>query len=194
MTSRPTVEKTTDSVVARIETLFRDKGHSPYEGGESVSQLAHGLQAAACGTRAGAAPGLIAAALLHDIGHLLDPVGEGAAVMGYDARHEDGGADHLAQWFGPEVTEPIRLHVAAKRYLCATKDGYFARLSPASVRSLALQGGPMSPEEVAAFEALPHYKDAVRLRVWDEEAKVVGLAVPEFAAYRDMLTDLVISG
>ena len=187
MTSRPTA----DSIVERIEALYREKGHSPYEGGESVSQLAHGLQAAACGRRAGAAPGLIAAALLHDIGHLLDAVGEAAAVMGYDARHEDGGADHLALWFGPEVTEPVRLHVAAKRYLCTTKEGYFARLSPASVRSLALQGGPMSATEVAAFEALDHWRDAVRLRVWDEEAKVVGLEVPAFADYRDLLAGLV---
>ncbi|MDD3445892.1 MAG: metal-dependent phosphohydrolase [Zavarzinia sp.] len=191
MTSRPTADSSAESIVARIESLYRDKGHSPYEGGESVSQMAHGLQAAACGTRAGAAPGLVAAALLHDIGHLLDPVGEGAAVAGYDARHEDGGADHLTQWFGPEVTEPIRLHVAAKRYLCATKPGYFERLSPASVRSLALQGGPMSAEEVAAFEARPHFRDAVRLRVWDEEAKVIDLAVPAFETYRDMLSGLV---
>ncbi len=179
------------SVVAEIESLYAAKGAQPYEGGESVSQLAHGLQAAACAARAKADPALVAAALLHDVGHLLDDIGEGAAVMGYDARHEDGGADHLSRWFGPAVTDPVRLHVAAKRYLCATKPGYFERLSPASVRSLALQGGPMSAAEVAEFEANTHWRDAVRLRVWDEEAKIVGLEVPDFAAYRALLTGLV---
>jgi len=186
MTSRQPLE-----IVSQIETLYAQRGAAPYEGGESVSQLAHGLQAAACAARAGATPGLVAAALLHDIGHLVDPKGEAAALEGYDARHEDGGADHLAPWFGDEVTEPIRLHVAAKRYLCATKAGYFERLSPASVRSLALQGGPMPAAEVAAFEAGPFWREAVRLRVWDEEAKIVGLEVPAFAHYRDLLAGLV---
>lgn len=190
MTSR----KSTSPIVETIADLYAAKGAQPYEGGELVSQLAHGLQAAACAERAKATPGLVAAALLHDIGHLLDPVGEGAAVAGYDAHHEDGGADHLARYFGPEVTEPIRLHVAAKRYLCATKPEYFDRLSPASVRSLALQGGPMSAAEVAAFEANDHWRDAVRLRVWDEEAKIVGLDVPDFDHYRPILEDLVQSG
>lgn len=186
MTSRQASE-----IIAGIETLYAQHGATPYEGGESVSQLAHGLQAAACAARAGAQPGLVGAALLHDIGHLIDGKGEQAAVEGYDARHEDGGADHLARWFGDEVTQPIRLHVAAKRYLCATKAGYFDRLSPASVRSLALQGGPMSPAEVASFEAGDFWRDAVRLRVWDEEAKIVGLDVPGFGHYRDLLEGLV---
>lgn len=186
MTSRQPSE-----IFAQIEALYARRGAVPYEGGESVSQLEHGLQAAACAVRAGAAPGLVAAALLHDIGHLIDEKGERAALEGYDARHEDGGANHLGAWFGAEVTEPIRLHVSAKRYLCATKAGYFERLSPASVRSLGLQGGPMSPEEVAGFEAGPFWRDAVRLRVWDEEAKVVGLAVPGFAHYRDLVAGLV---
>lgn len=189
MTSRKPVTEIVDT----IARLYAERGAVPYEGGESVSQLAHGLQAAACAERAGAAPGLVAAALLHDIGHLLDPKGEGAAVEGYDARHEDGGADHLARYFGAEVADPVRLHVAAKRYLCATRPGYFERLSPASVRSLALQGGPMSAAEVAAFDALPHGRDALRLRVWDEEAKVVGLEVPGFDHYRLLLESLVTS-
>jgi len=87
------------------------------------------------------------------------------------------------QWFGPEVTEPVRLHVAAKRYLCATEADYFAKLSRDSVLSLALQGGPMSPEEVAAFAALPHADAAVQLRRFDEQAKVKGLETPAVAHF-----------
>jgi gamma-butyrobetaine dioxygenase len=93
----------------------------------------------------------------------------------------------LARWFGPEVTEPVRLHVAAKRYLCAVEPGYLAALSPASVHSLGLQGGPMTDAEARAFESNPYYRDAVRLRRWDDEAKVVGLAVPGIEHYRDRL-------
>jgi gamma-butyrobetaine dioxygenase len=89
------------------------------------------------------------------------------------------------------VTEPVRLHVAAKRYLCATKGGYFERLSPGSVRSLELQGGPMREAECEAFRAGPYYRDAVRLRAWDEAAKVPGVLTPGLAHYRPRLAALL---
>ncbi len=121
---------------------------------------------------------LIAAALLDDIGHLLHDLGDNPAKHGVDDKHEELGQAWLQNWFGPEVTEPVRLHVAAKRYLCATYADYFAELSLDSVLSLSLQGGPMSADEVSAFRALPHSEDAVRLRRFDEGAKVTGLATP----------------
>jgi len=128
----------------------------------------------------------VVAGLLHDVGHLLPGTG-GEAAAGVDTRHEEIGTDWLAEYFGPEVTTPIRLHVAAKRYLCATDSAYLRRLSPASLESLQLQGGPMSPAEVSAFERLPEWDHAVLLRSWDDEAKIPGLEVPPLAAYRSRL-------
>ena len=125
---------------------------------------------------------LVAAALLHDIGHLREET---------DARHGEAGAQWLSQWFGEAVTEPVRLHVAAKRYLCAIEPGYFGLLSAESVRTLALQGGPMTAGEAAAFEALPHARDAVAVRRWDDEAKDPAVAPPEFSHFAALLGALV---
>jgi predicted HD phosphohydrolase len=108
-----------------------------------------------------------------------------------DARHGSGGAQWLSQWFGPAVTEPVRLHVAAKRYLCAAEPGYFDLLSPESVRTLALQGGPMTPDQVTAFEALPYARDAVAVRRWDDQAKDPAVVPPEFAHFGPLLEALV---
>ena len=123
---------------------------------ESVTELDHALQAAALAEAEGAPAELVAAALLHDVGHLV--VGDLVPLdrpLDGDAHHEAVGARHLRRWFGPAVTDPVALHVAAKRYLCAVDAGYHAGLSPSSVRSLEAQGGPMSPAEAAAFEANP---------------------------------------
>jgi [1-hydroxy-2-(trimethylamino)ethyl]phosphonate dioxygenase len=140
-----------------------------------VSMTEHGLQAAHF-ARAEAAPeALVLAALLHDVGHLVEPVPDELADWTSDARHEELGARWLARRFPREVSEPVRLHVPAKRYLCATDAAYSARLSPASVHTLALQGGPMSAAEVARFQAEPFGSDAVRLRRWDDQGKVAGL-------------------
>src|SRR5207248_2631275 len=135
---------------------------------------------------AGAPAPLVAAALLHDVGHLRhEPQGGLGGIRvssprdSTDARHGTAGAQWLSRWFGPAVTEPVRLHVAAKRYLCATEPGYFGLLSPESVRTLALQGGPMMPEQVTAFEALPCARDAVAVRRWDDEAKDSALTAVE---------------
>jgi gamma-butyrobetaine dioxygenase len=125
----------------------------------------------------------VAAALLHDIGHLLGEAEE--------ERHGEAGARWLSQWFGEAVTEPVRLHVPAKRYLCATEPGYLGLLSAESVRTLSLQGGPMTAGEAAAFEALPHAADAVAVRRWDDEAKDPAVTPPEFAHFAALLGALV---
>jgi predicted HD phosphohydrolase len=133
------------------------------------------------------------AALLHDVGHLLDGQDEDLAERGLDGRHEEAGCAWLAHHFGPEVTEPVRLHVAAKRYLCSMDPSYLEGLSPASRLSLSLQGGPMGDQERAEFERNPCWQDAVRVRYWDDTAKVPGLNVPGLEHYRDHLLKLVIS-
>jgi phosphonate degradation associated HDIG domain protein len=163
--------------IALITTLMDGKGLRQY-GLTHINQRAHALQAATLAEAAGYDAALITAALLHDIGHMIHDLGEVPAAEGIDDRHEERGHAFLRQYFGPEVTEPVRLHVAAKRYLCATEPGYARRLSPDSVRSLALQGGPMSADEAAAFDALPHARAAVQLRRFDEAAKVKGLKTP----------------
>lgn len=168
--------------VASIAALLEEKGSRRY-GLASVSQLQHALQAALLAEQSGGDAALITAALLHDIGHMVHALGEDPAADGIDDRHEELGRAYLAALFGPEVTEPVRLHVAAKRYLCGTEADYSARLSPDSVRSLALQGGPMSADEAAAFDARPHAEAAVRLRRFDEAAKVERLPTPDVAHF-----------
>jgi phosphonate degradation associated HDIG domain protein len=181
---------TPEAVVDRIAALFAGEGGAEYLG-EPVTQAGHMLQAAALAERDGAAPSLVAAALLHDVGHFTGAVHGRELMAGHDNRHSHQGADWLAAWFGPEVTEPVRLHVAAKRYLCAVEPDYFGKLSEASVYTLSVQGGPMSAQEVAEFEAGPHAEDAVRLRRWDEAAKEPDAGDPGFEHYRGLLAGLV---
>lgn len=171
------------SIVDTICALFAEKGDSAYYG-EAVSQQEHALQAAYCAEKEDAPDSLVVAALLHDIGHLLHSGPEDIADRGVDARHEAIGQLWLSKHFGPEITEPVQLHVAAKRYLCAVDPAYQGQLSPASIQSLALQGGPFTTAEARAFEANPYYREAVRLRRWDDEAKIPGLAVPDLPHYR----------
>lgn len=160
---------------------------------EQVSQLDHALQCAALATADGADDALVAAALLHDVGHLLELAARDGLYEPAEADrgHEQLGATYLAGVFGPEVTEPIALHVAAKRYRCAVDPTYAAALSPASAASLELQGGPASDEEVAAFEHRPGFADALRLRGWDDRGKVDGLEVRPLEHYRSALEQLV---
>ena len=168
-----------------IVELFERNGHSQY-GAEAVTQLEHALQAASLARAEGADAELIAAALLHDVGHLLHDLPADAPDRGVDDHHENSAANGLARLFPPGVTEPIRLHVAAKRYLCAVDAKYLERLSGPSIVSMQLQGGPMSAAEIAEFEKQRSFREAVRLRVWDDEAKVPGLPTPpisEFAMY-----------
>jgi phosphonate degradation associated HDIG domain protein len=172
--------------IATIMHLFAVHGHAAYFG-EGVSELEHALQAAHLAEASGARPELVVAALLHDIGHLLHGLPENIAERGIDGRHEQCGADWLARHFTPAVVAPVRLHVSAKRYLCAIDADYARSLSPASLRSLHLQGGTFDPVGVAAFEREPHAQDAVALRRWDDEAKVAGLVVPGLDHYRGLL-------
>lgn len=172
-------------IVAQIQDLFERHGGDAYFG-EPVTQAAHGLQAAHLARESGAPDSLIVAALLHDIGHLIHG-DESLADAGIDGRHEDLGADWLEAHFGPEVCDPVRLHVPAKRYLCATDPAYVSGLSPASITSLGLQGGPFTDAEVAAFDALPHAVAALQLRRWDDGAKVVDWDVPGLESYLPLI-------
>lgn len=149
----------------------------------AINQLQHALQAAALAEADGAPPATVLASLLHDVGHMVHQLGEDPAARGIDDRHEELGAKWLAERFGPDVCEPVRLHVAAKRFLCTTESDYFAKLSPDSVRSLELQGGTMSADEVDAFRANPLYAEAVRLRRYDEGAKDPRAQTPDFDYY-----------
>ena len=166
--------------------LFRDHGSSQY-GHESVTQLQHALQTAYMAEQAGADAELIAASLLHDVGHLLHDLPDDAPDLGIDDRHEILGQKWLEAHFGPGVVEPVRMHVDAKRYLCAVEPSYYAQLSPPSIQSLALQGGPMNAEEIAAFERSPQHQRAVTLRRWDDLAKDPSLVTPTAELYAKYL-------
>jgi phosphonate degradation associated HDIG domain protein len=166
-----------NGILDEIENLFKLHGHSLY-GGEAVTQLEHALQAAMLAENEGAAPALIAAALLHDIGHLLHNLPDNAPDTGIDDVHEQLAYNWLCNHFGNEVTEPIRMHVDAKRYLCAVEPEYWNSLSDVSQQSLELQGGTFTSEHSRAFEQNLYFEDGVRLRRWDDRAKVVGLQTP----------------
>jgi [1-hydroxy-2-(trimethylamino)ethyl]phosphonate dioxygenase len=175
-----------DDVIEEIFAAFRARGEVAYLG-EPVSLAEHMLQTALAAESDGADPVLVASALLHDYGHLVHELPEDAADHGIDTVHEEAGAAWLERHFVPRVTEPLRLHVLAKRYLCATEPEYRAALSPASVHSLELQGGPCTPAEVADFEAGPFAGEALRLRRWDDVAKLAGLVTPPLEHYRPAL-------
>ncbi len=181
----------TEDILERITHWFDRHGAGSYDGGrrESVSALAHALQCAQLAERAHADAPLVVAALLHDVGHFvaLDDLGDRDDM---DDAHELRAVAVLVRDFAPAVIEPIRLHVAAKRYLTAVEPRYLAGLSPASMRSLAQQGGPMSRDEVGRFEARPHAQDAVRLRRWDDQAKVPGLPTPALAHYLALVDEV----
>jgi [1-hydroxy-2-(trimethylamino)ethyl]phosphonate dioxygenase len=173
---------------ASVLSLFNAHGHSQY-GGEAVTQLEHALQAAWFAERSGAAPALIAASLLHDIGHVLHDLPDDAPDHGIDDVHESLAADWLQERFGAAVVEPVRLHVAAKRYLCATDAHYLSQLSVPSLQSLQLQGGPMTDQEAAEFRQHAYFEDAIQLRQFDDAAKVAHLETPSldyFVCYLDL--------
>jgi phosphonate degradation associated HDIG domain protein len=177
------------SVAEEVLALYAARGAGAYFG-EPVSMTEHGLQAAHFAQLAGAPEALVVAALLHDVGHLIEPVPADIADWTTDARHEALGARWLAQRFPEQISEPVRLHVAAKRYLCATDPHYFAKLSSASVHTLKLQGGPMPASEVARFESERYFRDAVRVRSWDDAGKVDGLVTNPLGYYVPMIARL----
>jgi gamma-butyrobetaine dioxygenase len=172
-----------------IFSIYRGLGAGAYFG-EAVTVTEHSLQAAHFAQSCDAPDGLVIAALLHDIGHLIEPAPADIADWKADAGHERIGALWLASHFAPDVYEPVRLHVPAKRYLCATDTGYFGMLSAASVKTLGLQGCLMSSVEVAAFEAEPFFRQAVLLRQWDDQGKIAGFPKPDFAHYAALIERL----
>ncbi len=171
------------AAIEAIFELFERLGARHY--GEGVSQIDHALQCAQLAEADGASDSLIAAALLHDLGHLLDAENDEV-----DTRHEVRGAAALRPIFGPEVVQPIALHVAAKRYLCATEAGYAGGLSEASTRTLKLQGGPFSQSQARRFEAVPQFVAAVRLRRYDEGGKLDGAPCRPLRDYSGLLRGL----
>ncbi len=173
-----------------MRDIYENGGGQLYDA-EAVTQLEHALQSAAQAEKSGASSHLIVAALLHDIGHLLSGDEKGAAERGEDARHESCGAAFLSRWFKDEVVDAIRHHVAAKRYLVATEPEYAGILSPASVRSLELQGGAFSQDEAETWRRQPGAEDAVNLRRWDDAAKDVDAIVPGFEAYRQHIENVL---
>jgi phosphonate degradation associated HDIG domain protein len=175
-----------DDPVDHVLRLFQEQGDAAYLG-EPVSQKEHALQAAWAAEQAGAGSSLIAAALLHDVGHLLHDLPEDCALDGVDDVHEVRGAGWLGQHFSSDVVEPVRLHVSAKRFLCATDATYLGLLSEASLLSLQFQGGPFTPEEVSQFRLNPHAEAAVALRRFDDQAKIPGLPTPALEHFRPYL-------
>ena len=173
-------------VIEEIFAAFRARGSESYLG-EPVSLAEHMLQTALAAEQDDADTVLVASALLHDYGHLVHELPEDSAEHGIDTAHEEAGAAWLERHFVPRVTEPLRLHVLAKRYLCATEPEYLAALSPASVLSLGLQGGPCTPEEIAEFERGEFAEEALRLRRWDDFGKIPGLPTPPVEHYRPAL-------
>lgn len=158
----------------QITTLFAERGHLAYEG-EGITQLQHAWQCGRLARQARATPELELAAWLHDLGHLMTGLQGSPTLRGIDDAHESLAAQALSGLFGPEVAEPVALHVRAKRYLVAARPSYARALSPDSARSLALQGGPMSTAQRETFLALPHAQQALRLRIWDDVAKAPDL-------------------
>jgi phosphonate degradation associated HDIG domain protein len=173
-------------LVDEIFRVYREYGSEQYLG-ERVSMTEHMLQSAYAAEQDAAPPQLVAAALLHDYGHFIHELPADAAEHGIDTQHEEVAHAFLSEHFGPDVAEPIRMHVAAKRYLCAVDPSYLDALSPASVHSLHLQGGPYSPEEVEEFELSPYARDAVQLRRYDDIGKIEGLETPTLEHYRRVL-------
>ena len=175
-----------NTFVEKIIDLFEKNGDSEY-GGESVTQGEHALQAAHLAVEEGCATNIIVASLLHDIGHMLHALPDDAPEQGIDDLHEELGFRFVDKYFIPAVAEPVRLHVEAKRYLCAKEPEYFGRLSEPSIVSLKLQGGPMNAEECRLFEENLYYRDAVQLRRFDDLAKVPNMEVPPLGYYRAMI-------
>lgn len=171
----------TDIRAALID-IYHNKAAGRY-GLSDVNQLQHALQSGMRAEADGEAPDFVVAALLHDVGHMIHDLGEDPAREGIDDTHEERAAHWLSNFFGPDVTEPVRLHVPAKRYLCGTDPAYSDVLSEDSARSLALQGGPMTPEEAREFEKVPYFEAAVRLRRIDDLAKDADANTPPFSHF-----------
>ncbi len=178
------------TIVPFLADIFERRGPESYLG-EPVTMAEHMLQGAWLAEADGAGDELVAAALLHDIGHYTSEFGTYSPDDIEDKHHDEAGGEVLAPFFPPVIVECVRLHVAAKRYLCATDPGYFGKLSQASVHTLSLQGGPMNVEEVAEFRRNPFHDEAVRVRIWDEGGKVANMKTKTFRDYVPLLQRVV---
>lgn len=190
------------NIIDALREAFDRRDWVPYSSGDIVL-TDHHLFCGAVAERAGAAPSLVAALLFHDIGHYGDlreiresaekEEGSGHALdPNLDSRHSQLGAQILKPFFGPEVTEPIRLHADAKRYLCTVEPSYLDTLGPQRVYTMVLQGGKMSSDEVTAFEAEPHFEAAVALRRFEDEGSLPeGEPLPDFEHFRPILEGLL---
>jgi len=175
--------------VNQLQSLFEKYGVSAY--GEHVTQLQHAVQCAKLAETAHASDSMIAAALLHDVGHLL--YNEEMAEMQLNDRHEFLGAQLLERLFGEAVAQPVKLHVMAKRYLCGVNDGYYEGLSEASKESLLLQGGPLEdPRQITVFKRNPFFEQALDLRHWDDEGKDEHDSDDDFTRFVPLLNDLLL--
>ena len=181
---------TRETIVAFLGDIFARRGGEEYLG-EPVTMAEHMLQAATFAERQGMAEEIVVAALLHDIGHFTSEFGTFSMEDTEDRHHEEAGAEVLAAFFPEVVTDCVRHHVAAKRYLCATRPEYFGKLSEASIHSLKLQGGPMSPEEVSEFEKNPNLSQIVAVRYLDEMGKEAGMETPGFEHFAPMVQRVV---
>jgi phosphonate degradation associated HDIG domain protein len=182
-------------IIEELQALYTSKGSLRYEiGGSGVSQLQHALQTAALAERSGAHDDLVVAALLHDLGHLIQcdhmVTPSGALDEDHDDVHQYIALPFLRRWYGPAVLEPIKLHVDAKRYLCAVEPGYWAALSAGSKRSLELQGGMFDARQASEFVQRPYAMDAISLRRWDDRAKSVDASVPSFDYWLPLLREV----
>ena len=175
------------TIVDDLAEIYATKGLEIFEGDRLLTQTAHGLQTAAIAEAEGASAAMITAALLHDIGRIINPKDRELTDAGKDAKHEIVGAAYLEEWFGPEVTMPIKWHVAAKRYLVATDPAYKGKISAGSTRSMKGQGGVLSEEEAADFLAQPYAAEGVALRRWDDRAKAPDASTPPFDHFRPYL-------
>jgi phosphonate degradation associated HDIG domain protein len=180
------------AIIALIADIFERRGAEDYLG-EAVTMAEHMLQTAALAEAEQASDELVAAALLHDIGHFTSEFGSYTSSDTVDRYHDRAGAQVLSAAFPARVVEAVRLHVAAKRYLCAVDPDYYAHLSPASQHSLALQGGPMDADAIASFRREPFYEAAVQVRRWDDRGKIAGLTPAPFGHFRPLLERLVAS-
>ena len=180
-----------DNIVDYIADIFSRRGAESYMG-EDVSMSQHMLQAAQAAESEGADPELVVAALLHDIGHYSNEIPDTALMQGTNNYHEEAGANFLSEYFAPSVTEPIRQHVAAKRYLCSVNPDYLSSLSEASKYTLSVQGGPMTETEVAAFEQNPHIDRCLSVRIWDDRGKDPDRSHPDFSHFHKLVESLVL--
>jgi phosphonate degradation associated HDIG domain protein len=186
-TSNPLTART---IVAFLADIFERRGGEEYLG-EPVTMAEHMLQGATLAENANLPEIIVVAALLHDIGHFTSEFGTFRMDDTEDRYHEEAGAQVLEAFFPILVTDCVRYHVAAKRYLCATRPDYFNSLSDASVHSLNLQGGPMSPQEVAEFEQNPNLEQIIQVRYLDDASKHADMETPDFAHFAPMVQRVV---